>query len=102
MCSVSIAAYSMDAPGKEAYMARKHVYMLVIIVVVCVGLAAYLVIPRSGSVGMAGTVTAVDAAGLATIKTEDGQEHRMTGAGWTVGDKVECAMENEKMTCKKS
>ena len=83
-------------------MARKHVYTLVIIVVVCVGLAAYLVIPRSASVGMAGTVTAVDAAGLATIKTEDGQEHRMTGAGWTVGDKVECAMESEKMTCKKS
>jgi hypothetical protein len=30
-------------------MARQHVYMLVIIVVVCVGLAAYLVIPRSAS-----------------------------------------------------
>ena len=82
-------------------MARKRVYMLVLIVVVCVGLAAYLVIPRSAS-AVAGTVTAVDAAGLATIKTEDGQEHRMTGAGWTVGDKVECAMENDKMACKKS
>jgi hypothetical protein len=82
-------------------MDRKHVYMLVIIVVVCVGLAAYLVIPRSAS-AVAGTVTAVDTAGMATVKTEDGQEHRMTGAGWTVGDKVECAMENEKMTCKKS
>ena len=44
-------------------MARKHVYTLVIIVVVCVGLAAYLVIPRSVSVGMAGTVTAVDRCG---------------------------------------
>ena len=83
-------------------MARKRVYMLVLIVVVCVGLAAYLVIPRSASAGIDGTVTAVDTAGMATIKTEDGQEHRMTGAGWTVGDKVECAMENDKMACKKS
>ena len=82
-------------------MARKQVYMLVIIVAVCVGLAAYLVIPRSAS-AVTGTVTAVDTAGMATVKTEDGQEHRMTGAGWTVGDKVECAMENEKMACKKS
>jgi hypothetical protein len=92
----------MDAPGKETYMARKHVYTLIVIAVVCVGLAAYLVIPRSTSAGMAGTVTAVDSAGMATIKTDDGQEHRMTGAGWTVGDKVECAMENDKMACKKS
>jgi hypothetical protein len=82
-------------------MARKHVYMLVI-VVVCVGLAGYLMIPRSASVGMDGTVTAVDTAGMATVKTEDGQEHQMTGPGWTVGDKVECAMENAKMACKKS
>lgn len=83
-------------------MARKYVYTLIIVVVVGLGLVAYLVIPRSASAGIAGTVTAVDPVGMATIKTEDGQEHRMTGEGWKVGDKVECAMEKDKMACKKT
>lgn len=82
-------------------MSRKYVYMSIIVVVVGLGLAAYLMIPRSTSAGMAGTVTAVDTAGMATIKTEDGQEHRLTGEGWKVGDKLECAMESDKMACKK-
>jgi hypothetical protein len=83
-------------------MASKYVYISVIVVVVCVGLAAYLVIPRFASANMAGTVTAVDTGGMATVKTEDGAEHRMTGEGWQIGDKVECAMENATMACKKS
>lgn len=83
-------------------MSRKYLYAFILVVVVGLGLAAYLVIPRSASAGMAGTITAVDSVGMATIKTEDGQEHRMTGEGWKVGDKVECAMENDKMVCKKS
>lgn len=83
-------------------MTRKSVYTFIIVVVVGLGLAAYLMIPRSASARLAGTVTAVDAVGMATIKTEDGQEHRLTGEGWKVGDKAECAMENDKMACKKS
>ena len=66
------------------------------------GIAVYLVIPRSASARVAGTVTAVDATGRATIKTDDGQEQRMTGEGWKVGDKVECAMLDAKMVCQKS
>lgn len=83
-------------------MTRKYVYTFIIVVVVGLGLAAYLMIPRSASASLAGTVTAVDTVGMATIKTEDGQEHRLTGEGWKVGDKVECAMESDKMACKKS
>jgi len=83
-------------------MARKYVYAIVIAAVVCLGIVAYLVIPPSVAASVAGTVTAVDSAGMATIKTDNGEEHRMTGEGWKVGDKVECAMQDNKMACKKS
>ena len=53
-------------------MTRKDVYTFIIVVVVGLGLAAYLVIPRSASAGIARTVTAVDAVRMATIKTDDG------------------------------
>jgi hypothetical protein len=95
-------AYRREASGKETDMARTYVYAFIIIAVVCVGLVAYLVIPRSASARITGTVTAVDAAGMATVKTANGEEHRMTGAGWKVGDMVECAMEDAKMVCTKS
>jgi hypothetical protein len=58
--------------------------------------------PRLMSNGVAGTVTGVDSTGLATIKTEDGQEHKMQGAGWQVGDPVECETQDGQVTCKKS
>jgi hypothetical protein len=83
-------------------MPRKYLYLCILAVVVCLGIAAYLVIPHSAAARVAGTVTAVDATGMATIKTDDGQEQRMTGEGWKVGDKVECAMQDEKLVCKKS
>ena len=83
-------------------MPRKYLYVCILVVVVCVGIAAYLMIPRSASARVAGTVTAVDATGLATIKTDDGQEQHMAGVGWKVGDKVECARQDDKMACKKS
>lgn len=83
-------------------MPRKYLYVCILVVVVCLGIAAYLIIPRSASAKVAGTVTAIDPAGIATIKTDDGQEQRMTGAGWKVGDKVECAMQAAKMVCQKT
>lgn len=82
-------------------MIRKNMYWLIGIVV-CAGLVTYLVILPTASSGIAGTVTAVDTAGMATIKTDDGQEHRMTGEGWKIGDKVECSTESDKLACKKS
>ena len=83
-------------------MPRKYLYVCLLVVVVCLGVAAYLITPRSASAKVAGTVTAIDPAGMATIKTDDGQEQRLTGAGWKVGDKVECAMQDAKMVCQKS
>ena len=94
--------HAVGAARKEASTPRKYLYVGILVVVVCLGIAAYLVIPRSASARVVGTVTAVDATGMATIKTDDGQEQRMTGEGWKVGDKVECAMQDAKMACKKS
>jgi preprotein translocase subunit YajC len=50
--------------------------------------------------GMKGTVTNVDDKGMATVKTEDGKEHKVKGEGWKVGAKVECEMKEGMTSCK--
>jgi len=49
---------------------------------------------------MTGTVTSVDDKGMATVKTEDGKEHKVKGEGWKTGAKVECEMKEGKTECK--
>ena len=75
-----------------------------LIVVVCALLVvlAIFIVPDFMSSGVAGTVTAVDSTGMATVKTEDGQEHKILGSGWQVGDTVECDTQNGQVTCQKS
>jgi hypothetical protein len=75
------------------------------IVVVCalvVVALAIVVVPLFMSQGVAGTVTAVDATGTVTIKTEEGQEYQMQEPGWQVGDMVECDTKDGQVTCEKS
>jgi preprotein translocase subunit YajC len=50
--------------------------------------------------GMKGTVTNIDDKGMATVKTEDGKEHKVKGEGWKVGAKVECDMKEGMTSCK--
>jgi hypothetical protein len=37
---------------------------------------------------------------MATVKTEDGKEHKVKGEGWKVGAKVECDMKEGMTSCK--
>ncbi len=50
--------------------------------------------------GMKGTVTAVDSQGMATVKTDDGKEHKVRGEGWKAGAKVDCEAREGKTECK--
>jgi hypothetical protein len=49
---------------------------------------------------MTGTVQSVDDKGMATVKTDDGKEHKVKGEGWKAGAKVECEMKEGKTDCK--
>jgi hypothetical protein len=48
-----------------------------------------------------GTVAAIDKKGVATVKTENGKEYRVSGKGLHQGDAVECTAHGKKWTCKK-
>jgi len=50
--------------------------------------------------GMEGTVTNIDSTGMATVKTDDGKEHKVKGEGWKVGAKVACEVKEGKTACK--
>ena len=50
--------------------------------------------------GMKGTVTNIDDKGMATVKTEDGKEHKVKGEGWQVGAIVECEQKEGMTSCK--
>jgi hypothetical protein len=76
-------------------------WLIVVGILVVLGLAI-IVVPRLMSTSVAGTITAVDSTGMVTVKTEDGQEHKMQGPGWQVGDKVECDTKDGQVTCEKS
>jgi hypothetical protein len=49
---------------------------------------------------MNGTVTDVDEKGMATVKTDDGKQHKVKGEGWKVGAKVECETKEGATMCK--
>jgi len=49
---------------------------------------------------MNGTVTDVNDKGMATVKTDDGKEHKVKGEGWKVGAKVECETKEGATMCK--
>lgn len=49
-----------------------------------------------------GTVSTVDKKGIAIIKTDEGQQHKMKNHGWQAGDKVSCAKKSNAMTCTKT
>jgi len=49
---------------------------------------------------MNGTVTEIDDKGMATVKTEDGKEHKVKGEGWKVGATVQCETKEGKTECK--
>jgi flagellar basal body-associated protein FliL len=84
-------------------MAQQHnKFWIILVSAVVVLVLAIVIVPRLMSNGVAGTVTAVDTTGMATVKTEDGQEHKMQGPGWQVGDKVECDTQGGQVTCEKS
>jgi len=37
---------------------------------------------------------------MATVKTEDGKEHKVKGEGWKAGAKVQCETKEGKTECK--
>jgi hypothetical protein len=47
-----------------------------------------------------GTVTNIDDKGMATVTTDDGQQHKVNGEGWKVGAKVQCETKEGKTECK--
>jgi hypothetical protein len=49
---------------------------------------------------MKGKVTAIDEKGMATVKTDDGKEHKVKGEGWKVGANVECEEKEGMTSCK--
>ena len=49
---------------------------------------------------MKGKVTAIDDKGMATVKTDDGKEHKVKGEGWKVGANVECEEKEGMTSCK--
>jgi hypothetical protein len=53
-----------------------------------------------GREGDEGDGHAIDDKGMATVKTEDGKEHKVKGKGWKVGAKVECALKEGTTSCK--
>ena len=64
----------------------------------CAGLVLSTTLVTAATVQ--GTVTAIDDNGMATIKTEDGKEHKVKGEGWKVGAKVDCETKEGKTACK--
>jgi len=46
------------------------------------------------------TTTEIDDKGMATVKTEDGKEHKVKGEGWKVGTTVQCETKEGKTECK--
>jgi hypothetical protein len=50
--------------------------------------------------GMKGMVTSIDDKGMATVRTEDGKEHKVKGEGWQVGAQVECEQKEGTTSCK--
>jgi hypothetical protein len=49
---------------------------------------------------MKGMVTSIDDKGMATVRTEDGKEHKVKGEGWQVGAQVECEQKEGTTSCK--
>ena len=49
-----------------------------------------------------GTVAAIDKKGVATVKTDEGKEYRVSGKGLHPGDAVACTAHGKKWTCKKA
>jgi hypothetical protein len=64
----------------------------------CAGLALGATLTFAGD--MKGTVTQIDDKGMATVKTDDGKEHKVKGEGWKVGAKVDCQAKEGTTTCK--
>jgi hypothetical protein len=64
----------------------------------CAGLVLSTTLATAAT--MHGTVTAINADGIATVKTEDGKEHKVKGEGWKVGVKVDCEVKEGKTECK--
>ena len=64
----------------------------------CAGLVLSTTLATAAT--MQGTVTAIDANGMATVKTDDGKEHKVKGEGWKVGAKVDCESKEGKTECK--
>jgi hypothetical protein len=75
---------------------------IVVVGALVVLVLAIILVPRLMSNGVEGTVTAVDPTGMATVKTEEGKEHKIPGPGWQVGDTVECDTQDGQVTCEKS
>jgi len=64
----------------------------------CAGIVLGTTLATAGM--MTGTVTSVDDKGMATVKTDDGKEHKVKGEGWKAGAKVECESKEGKTDCK--
>jgi hypothetical protein len=68
------------------------------LMLVCAGLVLSTTLATAAT--MQGIVTAINADGIATVKTEDGKEHKVKGEGWKVGAKVDCEIKEGKTECK--
>jgi hypothetical protein len=81
---------------------RNNKSWMVMVGALVVVMLAIDIVPRLMSQSVVGTVTAVDFTGMATVKTEAGQEHKTHGSGWHIGDRVECDTRDGQVTCGKS
>ena len=71
--------------------------MILTIVVAVVSVLSTIVLATE----FEGTVSAVDDKGMATIKTTDGKEHKVSIAGVKAGDKVDCHVKDGMTSCEK-
>jgi hypothetical protein len=65
----------------------------------CAGFMLSATLATAGGMKM-GTVTSVDDRGMATVRMDDGKEHKVKGEGWKVGAKVECETREGQTSCK--
>jgi preprotein translocase subunit YajC len=69
-----------------------------IFAIACTGLVLGTTLVSAAT--MIGTVTSVDNKGMATVKMEDGKEHKVKGEAWKPGAKVECQIKEGKTECR--
>ena len=80
---------------------REKTFMVHRFAMICAAVVAAIMLVSTLTFGaeIAGTVSAVDEKGMATIKTTDGKELQVQMTGAKAGDKVDCHSKGGKTSC---